>query len=65
MVSKFNSQYEGRLNSLSADELYKAIVEYEEISSLSGKIGSYSYLLYSTNLNNQDILSFSSILVKS
>lgn len=58
MVSKFNSQYEGRLNSLSADELYKAIVEYEEISSLSGKIGSYSYLLYSTNLNNQDILSF-------
>ncbi len=57
-VSKFSSKYEGKIEQLPAEELHKAIVEYEKIDELMAKVGSYSSLLYSTNLNNPEILVF-------
>ncbi|MFH1804421.1 MAG: M3 family oligoendopeptidase [Pseudomonadota bacterium] len=42
----FQKKYQGNLAGLSGDELIAAITEYEAISELCGKIGSYSQLMY-------------------
>lgn len=57
-INSFTSKYEGKVKHLLGEDLYIAISEYEKISELMGKVSSYSYLLYSTNLNNNEILAF-------
>ncbi|WP_336080409.1 M3 family oligoendopeptidase [Thalassospira sp. CH_XMU1448-2] len=42
----FQQSYQGKLNDLSGDELAAAIAEYEAISEICGKIGSFAQLLY-------------------
>ncbi len=42
----FQKSYQGKLNDLSGDELAGAIAEYEAISEICGKIGSFAQLLY-------------------
>ncbi len=46
---QFSSEYKGKVASLTADELRKALGDYEEIHDLAQKIGSYAYLNWSTN----------------
>jgi len=46
----FKKAYEGKVAKLSGDQLAKAIVEYEEIQELAGKLGSYASLLFAKNM---------------
>jgi len=57
-VKFFADEYEGMVAKLSGADLHTAIVEYEKIDELMGKVASYTYLLYSTNLNKPEVLTF-------
>jgi oligoendopeptidase F len=66
-AAAFSSSYKGKLDGLSAKEFAKAMREYERMSDLLGKMGSYAYLLWSTNTEDpangkllQQITEFSS-----
>ncbi len=52
LAACFKKNYQGKLQEISAINLAKAIKEYEKISELLGKISSFSYLNYATNLNS-------------
>jgi oligoendopeptidase F len=57
-ISNFVENYRGKIAKLSAQSFAQSIAEYEEISDLSGKLSSYAYLCYATNLENKEILGF-------
>lgn len=66
-AAAFSSAYKGKLDRLSGKEFAKAMSEYEQMSDLLGKMGSYAYLLWSTNTEDpangkllQQITEFSS-----
>lgn len=52
LAKKFTKDYQGKLKNVSALSLAKAIKEYEKISEILGKISSFAYLNYATNLNS-------------
>lgn len=54
----FVKKYQNKIKDLSADDLFKAIKKYEELSENLAKISAYSYLSYAADLANKDILSF-------
>ncbi|MEQ8287250.1 M3 family oligoendopeptidase [Thalassospira sp.] len=54
----FQKNYQGKLNDLSGDELAAAIVEYEAISEICGKIGSFAQLLYAGDSSDAAIGQF-------
>ncbi len=51
LAKKFTKDYQGKLKNISALNFAKAIKEYEKISEILGKISSFAYLNYATNLN--------------
>ncbi len=66
-AATFSSVYKGKLDGLRAKEFAKAMRDYERMSDLLGKMGSYAYLLWSTNTEDpvngkllQQITEFSS-----
>ncbi|MGD9639032.1 MAG: M3 family oligoendopeptidase [Alphaproteobacteria bacterium] len=58
MAERFANRYQGKLESLSGEDFAKSIEEYEKISGILGKMGAYSYLLRSTNLNDEKVMGF-------
>lgn len=54
----FRGKYEGKVEALSGDELGGAIKDYEEISELTAKIGSYASLLFATNMLDDTVSAF-------
>lgn len=50
LSKQFATQYETLVAQLSADSLAKAIKEYENLTEILGKIGSYAQLLYAQNM---------------
>ncbi|MCE3254585.1 MAG: oligoendopeptidase [Rickettsiaceae bacterium] len=52
LAEKFKKNYQGKLAKISAADLAKAIKEYEKISEILGKISSFAYLNYATNLKS-------------
>jgi len=54
----FQKSYQGKLNDLSGDELAAAIVEYEAISEICGKIGSFAQLKYAGDSSDAAIGQF-------
>lgn len=61
LVEDFVKAYQGKFTSdkkWTGDELYAAIQAYEKIDELFGKLGSYGYLLFATNVNNPSVLQF-------
>lgn len=54
----FTKEYCDKVNKLNASQLFNAIKKYEEISEKIGKISSYSYLIYASDLSNQTNLAF-------
>jgi oligoendopeptidase F len=50
----FAQKYKGRVAGLDAKGLHDALGEYEDIQELAGRIGSYSYLIWSTNTSNAE-----------
>lgn len=57
MIYKFK-KYKGIVASLNGKELYKALIEYENIEELMSKLASYSYLKYSENLASEENIKF-------
>lgn len=57
-VQKFTRMYAGRMSELDATEFTKAVKEYEMISELFGKLGSYAQLLYAGDMSKADIAQF-------
>ncbi len=57
MIYKFK-KYKGKVASLNGKELYKALIEYENIEELMSKLASYSYLKYSENLASDENIKF-------
>lgn len=54
----FKLTYRKEVSLLNDAELKECLKYYAEIQTIKCKIGSYAYLLYSTDLNNQEICSF-------
>ena len=57
-TDKFAQNFTGNISKLSAVKLADAIKSYEKISEQIGKIGSYSYLIYASNLSRPENISF-------
>ncbi|GAA5521281.1 M3 family oligoendopeptidase [Aliifodinibius salicampi] len=51
-AKQFASNYKGEVASFDAQEMKKALQDYEEIMELLGKIGSYAQLIWSTETSN-------------
>lgn len=58
LSKEFRKNYQGKIKNISATNLAKAIKEYEKISEILGKIGSFAYLNYATNLANHPDIAF-------
>ena len=54
----FQQAYQGKLDGLSGDELAKAIAEYEAVSEICGKIGSFAQLMYAGDSSDAAIGQF-------
>ena len=52
-TKKFGKKYEGKIKSLNSINLYKAIIELEEIDEKMSRIMSYAHLLYSENIEDE------------
>ena len=48
----FSKKYKNKISKLGGDALAKAIIKYEEISEIIGKLGSFAYLNYAGDLSN-------------
>lgn len=51
-AAEFHRQYEGKLAGLSGADFLAAILAYEKISEILGRVGSYAQLLYSGDMSN-------------
>lgn len=57
-TADFAKTYEGKIEKLSAPELYNAILDYENITELCAKIGSYAGLLFATKMLDSEVSAF-------
>ena len=55
LASKFARNYRGKLAGMDAKGLTKAIRDYETLSELGGKLGSYAGLLFSSDLQSPEV----------
>lgn len=58
MAIEFERQYKGNITDISAIKLANAIQKYEEISEIQGKLASFAYLNYASDLSNPKYTSF-------
>ena len=56
--AKFAKDYAGKVETLSAADFGKAIVQYEKIDELMGKIGCYAQLLYAGDMSKPEVTQF-------
>ena len=54
MAASFLSEYRGQVAQLDAHGLAQALISYEEIQDLAGKLGSYAYLSWATDTLHPD-----------
>lgn len=52
-TKNFQQQYNGKLSALDAKQMLAAVKQYEHISDVSGRIASFSYLTYATDMQNE------------
>lgn len=57
-TKNFCKKFSGKIVKLSANQLFEAITQYQNICEKIGKISSYSYLIYASDLSNQANISF-------
>ncbi len=57
-IKNFVKKYHDKVLKMKAGELFAAIVEYEKVSEDIGKIASYAYLIYASDLSNQKNIAF-------
>jgi oligoendopeptidase F len=54
MADTFSGLYRSRISDLDAGEFKQALTAYEKILDMTGRIGSYAYLVWSTNTENPE-----------
>jgi len=57
-IKIFSKKYLKKVNNINAPIFFEAIEHYQKISEIIGKISSYSYLIYASNLSDQINISF-------
>lgn len=57
-IKIFSKKYLKKVNNINAPIFFEAIEHYQKISEIIGKISSYAYLIYASNLSNQVNISF-------
>lgn len=57
-IESFKGFYQGQVESLSGEDLFKAVQKFEDIQEKCAKIQSYAYLLYATHTRDEAILRF-------
>lgn len=57
-VKNFEERYKGKILTLEAEEILESIKQYEIISDDLGKLGSYAYLTYVTNMESEEAAVF-------
>ncbi len=58
LSSDFAKQYKGKIGKLDSAALTKALKTYESMKELEGKLSSYAYLLYATDMTNPSYTAF-------
>lgn len=61
----FEKKYKDQIKNLEAGELYKAIVKYEKIEEKMGKLATFSYLNYATQMTDEKITGFHQMIMES
>jgi len=54
LSEKFKKKFEGKLADLKAENLASAIMEYEKIEEICGKLSSFAYLFYAENIEDEE-----------
>lgn len=57
-IVNFNKEYKNKIARTDATQFYNALIEYEGISELMGKLGSFAYLKYAENLSIEENVKF-------
>lgn len=57
-IREFRTKYKGKVAFLSLKEFLKAIEEFEDVQEKMEKLQAYAYLIFSTNAQNKEIISF-------
>ena len=57
-ATEFNSKFSGKLATLSGDELAGAVQSYETMQETIGRIGSFAFLTYATDMSDTEIGQF-------
>ena len=57
-AKNFSKKFSGKIAKLSANQLLEAIIAYEKICELIGKISSFAQLVYAADLSNQKNIAF-------
>ncbi|WP_374384769.1 M3 family oligoendopeptidase [Dongia sp.] len=55
---EFKRRYEGKLAALSGAELVAALLDYEKMQDLAGRVGSYAQLAYAGNMTDPELARF-------
>ncbi len=58
LAEDFKNQYVGKVEKLATEDLYSAILQYEIIQDIAGKLSSYAYLLFATDNSKDEITAF-------
>lgn len=58
LCAEFRKDFEGRIDSISGEKFAAAIVRYEIIQELMGKLGSYAQLLFATKMSEPAVAQF-------
>jgi oligoendopeptidase F len=58
LAASFHRQYHMKIEGMRGHEIAQAITEYETLTDLLGKLGSYAQLLYATDMSNPDYSRF-------
>ncbi|QCE35569.1 M3 family oligoendopeptidase [Acetobacteraceae bacterium] len=51
----FQKNYQTKIKSLSAESFLKALIEYQEVEEISGRISAYAHLAFAANTNDPEI----------
>jgi oligoendopeptidase F len=58
LSGEFKRQFEGKLPGLSGADLLKALLDFEKMQDLAGRIGSYAQLAYAGNMTDPELARF-------
>jgi len=58
LSGEFKRQFEGKLSGLSGADLLKALLDFEKMQDLAGRVGSYAQLAYAGNMTDPELARF-------